>query len=211
MRKTLLIAALSLGCIAAQAQKIEIGLNGGMVLHKASGKGFSGPPSAGPTVNGDLMRSPIGSYGSAKVSVILKNWQAGIGIDKFRTEIRLNYPLPLSLRNGDPMHYNLTPYLFGNRLFRLPKSFAYAGINGGICNGKSITPTDVSSINLEARYSGFFGGVQAGYTFYFIKHFGVNAELGARYQQVKYDYTFNTEPTVSQLVFPVSLGVRYSL
>ncbi|HYD23102.1 MAG TPA: outer membrane beta-barrel protein [Flavipsychrobacter sp.] len=177
MRKTLLIAALSLGSISAQAQKIEIGLNGGMMLHKSDGKNFAGDPAVT-----RLKRDAIGSCGNLKAGIAIKKWQAGIGVEKYRTDVQFNRPSYRYDSDRSNMK-SLSPYVFGNRLFKLPNSVAYAGINAGMCMGTAFTETDVTDLFIEAKYRGFTAGVQAGYTFYFTKHLGVNAEIGARYQK----------------------------
>lgn len=140
MRKAILTSIVALMCLSATAQKIEIGLNGGMMLHSSSGKNFSNNA----TVMNQLKRDPIGSYGSAKASVILKNWQAGIGFEKYRTEIQYN-KIRYNFDSDRSTLKSISPYVFGNRLFKLPKSYVYAGVNAGLCLGKAYTETDVQN------------------------------------------------------------------
>lgn len=200
MKKTLLLAFIALGVVSAKAQKIELGLNGGVapyIYADGSFKDFNG-----------TVKKQMGYYGSFRVALSLVGWQIGAAADKYQMSVTSSS----LIASVTTKYNNLTPYLFLNKMFKLPKSYIYAGINAGMNFGEAKN-TGVGAVVLPtADYSGYNGGVQAGFTLNLIKGLGANIEAGARYMHIQYDnVTPGTKgPTTDMLAFPISLGVRYT-
>lgn len=191
------------GCLNVSAQRIELGLNGGITPYRWADntlkylKSLSGP--------NDVVEKDAGYYSSFRVALNLRGWQFGAAIDKFR----IGLTAPFFGSNADQLIFNNhTPYLFANKLVRLPKSYIYAGVNGGLNFADVLIKTGGKSMSGK-NYSGYNGGVQAGFTASLVKGLSANVEAGARYLHVRMSI-FNYPMPSKQMIFPVSLGVRYT-
>jgi hypothetical protein len=207
MKKLLLVSAVACCTIAANAQKIEVGLNGGALPFTTIGK------------YAPADKETPGYYAGARMSVRTGSWQIGSGVDHFgrSSESTTNNEYVSSVTRRK---YNtVAPYLFLNRVVQLSNSYLYAGINAGMNitkftkNGEEISKTnDVGNcgfgMNYETRNLGFNGGVQAGYTMRVYKGFSANVEAGARYVRMSSGGANYGE---SQMTFPMSVGIRYDM
>lgn len=205
MKKTLLLALIALSGINSKAQKIELGLNGGLAPYIWADNTFKN--------YGGSKKDQPGYYGSARVSLTLIGFQFGVGFDMFQTGVKTRIMQPIGEFKNTTKYSTLTPYLFLNKIFRLPKSYIYAGINGGYNTGTSkgeISAPFMSVTKTNATYSGFTGGAQLGFTLNLAKGLGVNAEAAAKYIKMAQKVTTGPAPSTSHLIFPVSLGVRYT-
>ena len=188
MKKALMIGAFTLVSIAGKAQKLELGLSGGLSFCK----------------DGNTTQRPD-YYGSFRGAIDLSKWQAGAGIDFLRTGYSLKTvtlskePEVISLRR---ITYDYTcPNVFVNRIFGRKNSYLYAGLNAGWSFVQRENYDWVTLDKSTTKYAAFLGGIQAGYTVYAGKHLGLNAEAGARWL----DYRSGV------FLFPVSVGMRYLL
>ncbi len=192
------------GCLNVSAQRIELGLNGGITPYRWADYTFK-------ILNNhqnakDLIKKNAGYYGSFRVALNLGNWQFGAAIDKFR--VGLSGPF-IGVGPDKIIYNNNTPYLFVNKLFRLPKSYLYAGLNGGI-NFVNTAFVTAGKTTATGDHTGYNGGVQAGYTLSLVRDISANAEVGARYLHLRYSMFNNSNGISKQMIFPVSLGVRYT-
>ena len=205
MKKALLLALIAASCISAKAQKIELGLNGGLAPYIWADNTFKN--------YGGSKKNQPGYYGSFRVSLTLVGFQFGLGADMFQTGVKTVDTNTFIGNITTTTKYNsLTPYLFLNKIFRLPKSYIYAGISGGYNTGTAksqLSSSLISLPNVNTKYSGLNAGMQLGYTLNLAKGLGVNAEAGAKYIQMTPESTTGGK-SIYQLAFPVSLGVRYT-
>lgn len=205
MKKTLLLALIALAGISAKAQKIELGLNGGLAPYIWADNTFKN--------YGGSSKNQPGYYGSARVSLTLVGFQFGVGFDMFQTGVKTSIMQFFGEFKNTTKYNTLTPYLFVNKIFRLPKSYIYAGLSGGYNSGTAKTESTAPLIGTTKnnnKYSGFSGGAQLGFTLNLAKGIGANAEAGAKYMQMTQDVPTGKGPTNYHLIFPVSLGVRYT-
>ena len=102
---------------------------------------------------------------------------------------------------------------FSNYLYHFKRQTVYAGLSGGYA--APILPNE-HFLRLKQPNDGYIIGMQAGVTCYVTKHIGVNAEsridrirLQARQDQ---DYNpDNNKTSLTEWVFPVTIGVRFML
>ena len=209
MKKSLLIAALALNTLPANAQTLQLSLNAGVTPFLVTDGFTSNAP-----------KSP-GYYGSARASLNTGKWQVGIGVDKFQTRQHT------SDLYWDYKHINNfnSLQLFTNRKINLPKSYLYAGLHAGVYFGNNVSKPNRNGYDPDyspwcgtgwgwdyrGPSKGILGGIQAGYSYHLTKNIGVNAEAMARYIDMRYDSMIGGNFLMAQLTFPVSLGVRYSL
>ncbi len=203
MKEIIAIALIVLSSLTASAQKIELGLNGGITPYRWADHTFKYLQNASGA--SDLFKKDIGYYSSFRVALNLHGWQFGAAVDKF--QVGLTGPF-IGAGPDQIIFNNHTPYLFVNKLFRLPKSYFYAGVNGGFNFIKSVF-TSGGKTTATGNHTGYNGGVQAGYTLSLVKGISANAEVGARYLHLRYSL-FNNNGISKQMIFPVSLGVRYT-
>lgn len=192
------------GSLNVSAQKLELGLNGGITPYRWADYTFkilNNHPNAK-----DLFKKDAGYYSSFRVALNLRGWQLGAALDKFR--VGLSGPF-ISAGTDKLTFNNHTPYLFVNKLFRLPKSYIYVGVNGGI-NFVNSAFTPAGKTSATGNHTGYNGGLQAGYTISLVKGVSANAEVGARYLHLRYSLFANSNGISKQMIFPVSLGVRYT-
>ena len=216
MKNSLLIALLGVTSLPATAQKIELGINGGIMGFIPKSEFVSG-------------ESIPGHYANCRIALNILKWQVGVGIDKYQTTTRYYSTGAQANETETYKHSSFAPQLFANRVIKLPKSYLYGGINAGINITKQYYSYE--EITRDANYiprdpyraparwlphrASF--GVQAGYTVLLGKHFGVNAEAGARYMRMQTIAYMGMQPLAGAgpwtyvLQFPLSLGVRYSL
>jgi hypothetical protein len=195
MKNIVLIALLSLGFTTGNAQKLSLGLNGGMALFL----------NAKPVLS--LYKREPSYYGSGRVSLFLLKWQIGAAFDMHQVGVNTS-----NAGYTDVTKFNsMVPTVFINKIFSLPKSYLYIGLNGGMNFGTADNKSTISGAFTTSsnEYSGYVGGVQAGYTIRLIGGLAANAEAGARYMNMKYKVTAGTAPVVQQVVIPVSLGLNY--
>jgi hypothetical protein len=200
MKRIITASLLLAGSLTVSAQKIELGLNGGVTPYVYADQTFK-------NFNGTV-KQEMGYYASLRVALNLMGWQLGAAVDKFQTGVTQTSGISTNTKFN-----SLTPYLFVNKIFKLPKSYIYAGLNGGMNIGTA--ETDITTLGVtipEIDYSGYNGGVQAGYTINFFKGLGANIEAGARYLHIQYENmpTGGKGMTVNHIAFPISLGVRYT-
>ncbi len=199
MKKTLFIAVLMVSSIASKAQKLELGLNGGVAPYIYADNSFK-------SFNGTVKKQ-MGYYGSFRVALMLAGWQLGAAVDNYQMGVS-SAIMGASVKTK---YNNLTPYLFLNKMFKLPKSYIYAGINAGMNFGAAKNTGVNTTVLPVADYSGYNGGVQAGFTLNLAKGLGANIEAGARYMHIQYDDVLGVKGgTTDMLAFPISLGVRYT-
>lgn len=107
------------------------------------------------------------------------------------------------------------------------KANLYFGVTAGMVNTVSDGSVSYSKYNNEPDSSfryvsgynyasgiGYMVGIQAGYTYYFLRRWGVNVELGARYANVTTHSTNGvSDPhattSYNVMFFPGTLGLRY--
>jgi hypothetical protein len=198
MKNIVLVALLSLGFTTGNAQKLSIGLNGGMALFLYT--------NTGPTASFQYGQEN-GYYGSGRVSLFLLKWQIGAAFDMHQVAVRSR-----NFGNDIQTKFNsMVPTVFINKIFSLPKSYIYAGLNGGMNFGTADNKSTISGVTATTsnEYSGYVGGVQVGYTIRLIGGLAANAEAGARYMNMKYKVTAGAAPVVQHVVIPVSLGLNY--
>lgn len=205
MKKTIITALLMIAGFSSYAQKIELGLNGGLAPYIWADNTFKN--------YGGSKKDKPGYYGSFKASVRLIGWQVGVSADLFKTSVEAtNTVITTNDFKNESKYSNFTPCLFVNKLFKLPKSYLYAGVNGGLTMGSSDTKVSgIFNYTSTAKHSGYNFGMQLGYTVNIAKGLGANAEAGARYINMKQKVAAGTALTYNHLVFPVTLGVRYTL
>jgi hypothetical protein len=205
MKKALLLALIAICGVGAKAQKIELGLNGGLAPYIWADNTFKN--------YGGSKKNQPGYYGSFRVSLTLVGFQFGLGADMFQTGVKTSEVDTFFGTINTTVKYNsLTPYLFLNKIFRLPKSYIYAGISGGYNTGTAkaqVSSPLISLAGINTKYSGFNAGMQLGFTLNLAKGLGANAEAGAKYIQMTPDGITGGK-SIYQLAFPVSLGVRYT-
>lgn len=205
--KKLIVAIAAMLCISTTGySKIELGLNGGVLVNTA-------PWTDAYKTSLFNQSSKPSPYASIKVMASLLHWQVGVGVDMATLKGKFDGaagPITFSGESqiGKP---NIPVYAFLNRTFGLPKGYLYGGVNAGISlitgNGNGL-----SSFNVEpTKSTGIQAGVQVGYTQWLIKGLGVNGEIGGRYLTVKSDDTVVPEETYSTFYFPISIGLRYKL
>ncbi|HYD23101.1 MAG TPA: hypothetical protein VEB40_16570 [Flavipsychrobacter sp.] len=188
MKKAFIISVFAFMSIAGKAQKLELGLNGGLSFCK-DGKTTQRPDY----------------YSSLRVAVDLARWQAGAGIDF----LRAGYSIKSVALSAEPevislqrITYDYTcPNVFVNRIFGKKNSYLYGGVNAGWSFVEKENYDRITLDKSTTKYGAFLGGIQAGYTVYANKHLGMNAEAGARWL----DYGRGV------FLFPVSVGMRYLL
>ncbi len=203
MKKIIIIALVLGNSLTVSAQKIELGLNGGLAPYIWADNTFK-------NYGGSKKNNP-GYYGSLRVSFMMVGWQVGAGVDIFQTGVTASKTDSIATFKNTTKYRTLTPYLFLNKIFRLPKSYIYAGINGGYNTGNADTKIEwIVNSTYSAKYSGFAGGAQLGFTLNLAKGLGANAEAGAKYVKMARAVTTGPAPYESHLIFPVSLGVRYT-
>lgn len=146
------------------------------------------------------------------------NWQVGVGLDLATIKSDLIVETPGTSHNvyhgglqiGDP---NIPLYLMLNRTIRVPKGYAYAGMNAGIsfiAGASNTTRTHPGIAPTEKQ--GFQAGLQIGYTCPLYKRLGLNAEASARYLTTAIPGAKpNVDATYDVWYFPVSVGLRYWL
>jgi hypothetical protein len=104
-------------------------------------------------------------------------------------------------KNLDFVAYGWPVKIFANRIYKLHKFQFYTGLDFGALNTSD-----------EAR-SSWFAGVQAGSTWWFVKHCGLNIEAAADYYHVHYwgDIPENipTSRHATALNIPITLGIHY--
>lgn len=182
MKKIIIIVLVLGSSFTTSAQKIEVGINGGVM------------PYFETTMSPTTETSP---YASVRGALNSRGWQAGLGVEHFQ----LQTTFTSNAESVDHLHNSYGMAIFGNKLFRLPKSYIYTGINGGYNSGRTTRNQNL------VPHTGFNLGLQAGYTLNIAKGFGINAEVAARYNRVYYGDMgmFRVYMTV-----PVSLGLRYT-
>lgn len=199
MKKVLLLGMIVLGCVSTRAQKLELGLNLGVTPFIYTDGSFN---STAVTV-----KKQMGYYGSLRIALMMAGWQVGAAVDNYQMGVS-SATIGASVKTK---YNNLTPYLFLNKIFRLPKSYVYAGINAGMNFGAAKNSAVGTLVLPVADYSGYNGGAQAGFTLNLAKGLGANIEAGARYMHIQYDNVMGAKgATTDMLAFPVSLGLRYT-
>jgi hypothetical protein len=205
MKKALLLALVMMGGICAKAQKIELGLNGGLAPYIWADNSLK---------TGVSRKNQPGYYASARVSFMMVGFQVGVGADMFQTGAKSSVTDTTGTYKNTSKYSTLTPYLFLNKIFRLPKSYIYAGLNAGYNTGTVKSESSAPLVPLaksSAKYSGFNGGVQLGFTLNLAKGLGANAEAGAKYLQMQPETIAGIKPAATyHVIFPVSLGIRYT-
>lgn len=94
--------------------------------------------------------------------------------------------------------------IFANRLYNLRKLQFYTGLSAGALNTE------------DTHRSSWCAGLQAGGTWWFVKHFGLNMDIAADYYHVHFwgdmpDGHTATNRNATALNFPITLGIHYRL
>ena len=204
-----------LGTTATQAQKFEIGVNGGI--------GFNTKPDI--TAEHTFFSSPNDHSGFTPVASVKamwnhNKWQYGVEAGFRELSYKPNNDFgPLFVIGGSYESLSPTPQVFISKAAFPIKAFAnrkfagrhfesYVGISAGY-----VLATQCEDPNaLAEKYfdkvngNGFSVGVHGGTTWFFSKRMGLNAELGA-------DYMILTvgAATYKLVAFPGTLGLRYKI
>ena len=219
--KTILTLLLALGCTAASAQKLMIGLHGGMQFNGA-------PMGTGDNmVSFDNMEtSPSPTFGG-RLGLGLGKLQLGVGY--LTTSLSSSYA-QLDKSKGIPFaqytaNSNVqTLYLFLNLSKSISRLQIFYGINAGYVNFSSVKTTTnwnnkFFGTSNDAGDKGFCGGVQVGGRVGLYKGLGVFVEASGRYNSVSfpmqaYDGTASSLGQFrngSFLSFPILSGIDYRL
>jgi len=183
--------------VTAFSQLVDLSLNGGVCFHKISDNGFAS-------------NTPRNSFiGTFKAAVKHRKTEVGIGIEEQHiTETTFGYTNELA----KPL---ITPYIFINRLVKIPKCYLYAGIMAGL----AIANVGEEKINIYKIHTppsqdmiyqvttGYTMGVQAGFVYNVVKRLGVGIEAAFRYVDIPAQSPYN----YSILSFPITLGVHWRI
>ncbi len=224
MKKTI-IAILVCAAATANAQKFEIGFNGGIGMNtnlKSAWHKYSVPSEYQPF--------PFLPVLSVKGIYNHKLWQYGLSLEYRRVAYLQKdfkavdlYPQPTLLPGTcyeyfGPYRYiaiGSTPVIpvkiFVNRKIKLHRFETYAGLSAGYLfienshrkfhiNLESMTPNNNG-------YNALSVGVQAGTTYFLTKRLGLNAEMTGDYLRF---HSLNYIP-VQMFSFPLSAGICYKL
>ena len=197
MKKLILFFLLILPVLCT-AQRVIVGLNGGVLYNTAP---------EGTTVTG------VKRYGSLRIGTEVKSIMLSIGADIGSLNAGSNIEYIDSASNQVQfINYTyefarnfIMPNISVNVKFPLPRSHAYFGGNAGYLVGKAVYMEKLSPFLVTKRTeqtSGASVGVQAGYTFEATEKFGFNVEAAARYTSVG-------KLKESIIYFPLSFGLRY--
>lgn len=210
MKKLFLLSFLFICCKQVNAQKLELGLGGGV------GTNSIPKNSAGSVVS----TSAKGNYNYAvslkALTNVMKKWQFGLGIDI----------QPISRESDTTKHIFAAPgtaiYLMANRKlgyhFYTGLRFGFMAANNAYAfkyEGNSLTPVQ---INYE-QSNGYTGGLQVGYVKSLGNRFDFNAEIGVNYAKNAYSFRHVDNKGVvttgddhySYTFYSVMIGLRLKL
>lgn len=214
MKKIALIIAAILSLGIAKAQKLELGVHGGVGFNTVPKNSTDSviPPSS----------STVLSYVvSIKAFTNVGKWQVGAGIDLQKIARKTKTTKYIFANPASPI------YLMVNRKFRETYSgYIYAGADIGLMFANSSAHTQYANNNIsvaEVVYfepgNGYTAGVHFGGTLNLGNRFDLTGEVGGKYTKYSYDYThfdkYGTKTTGSDkysYVYPsVTLGLRLKL
>lgn len=216
MKKTLTLLAFA--PMMAHAQRLEFGIHSGYGVTKSNLPTLS--------KNG-VVQQPDGAYSTTianKVHLAYNfrpRWQAGVDVST--TQWMHSMPKIERMNNGPQLHtintwlskpaYSVNTFV-NYKIDLTAKSSLYGGVSVGytfaqlpyydVQSNAANTSLFVDQAN-KVRTRGFNGGIQAGYQYMFTRHFGLSAEVGARYASMRQDNK-NAKGLWS---FPFLLGIVF--
>jgi hypothetical protein len=234
MKKILLSVMTLCAAITMQAQKLEIGLNGGI--------GFNSDiRMASKYMHVFTEETPANSGPAFSLSGAnnIGKWQAGLSVDRrsatyrtydFRGSICYGVPANMTAQQWEDFQkeiarttyhvtYSATTYypvqLFVNRKISLHRFGLSAGVTGGYIfipnlknsnDGYAVTPETRDPFNKNGFY-GYCAGMQAGCTYCVSKHIGISAGVSANY--LRFHQGAGSQSYMYS--YPITAGVTYKL
>lgn len=225
--KNLLVGIAIVFPLLSYSQSINLGLKGGVTYNtfaKHSQIDFTDA------------KGGMNPFAGVKAFIDIQKIQIGIGVDRATMSHEYKSAVPYTSNQQEyylayDINVPMYPvYAFANYTIRLPRSYAYVGVNAGhIFFGKKednsvsyspeLTPTYGSiTVGAETPESTLFGGIQGGYNISITKGFSVNGEIGISYVPIKagfnsHDFALHNMRYVEDSYFlyiPLSVGVNYT-
>jgi hypothetical protein len=214
MKKIILIITFILGCGMTQAQRLELGLHGGVGFNTVPKNSTDSviPPSS----------STVLSYVvSIKAFTNVGNWQVGAGIDLQKIARKTPATKYIFANPASPIYL-----LLNRRFFVTYKGYVYAGADIGLMFANSSDHAKFSNGNLATadvvyfeQGNGYTAGAHVGGTLNLSNRFDLTGEIGGKYTKYGYSYThfdkYGTKTTGDDhysYIYPsVTLGLRLKL
>jgi hypothetical protein len=208
MKNLLLLLAFATA-LTTQAQKFDVGVNGGLNV-------YAGFKSNGFSFNNKLANADVFATCNISAAYKYKRWKVGIATDFYQMGYFKSFVAEFdwggsSLSSPGGLRFFIPARLFVNRSFFWKGNVeSYIGLSAGtILN--PVRQNDVLSPNRMIRsghlVTGFCGGAQVGYTNWFGKHLGLGHELNINYVRIGSPY----RPAVQLCSFSLTMGLRYRL
>jgi hypothetical protein len=215
--KTIVIFLLVFSCTAASAQKLMIGLHGGMQ--------FNGNPMGlkHNWIKFDNLETPSSTVFGGRIGASLGKIQVGLGLDL--TKLTLNNNVGSSWYNSTGTANVQTAYAFANLGKGVGPVRIFYGIHAGLVRFTNVKTKEYwgtapfPSANNPGNIQGFCGGLQAGARVGLFKGLGIFAEVSGRYNTTGLGvYTYDSNggslgyfKSKGFLSFPVLAGIDYRL